>query len=127
MSYGSLAMSAKTARAKGAAKVGTATCTGDGGMLTEERKYSTTMIYQVNASRYGVTPQDMISGDAVEVVVGQGAKPATGGLLMGQKVSAIIAKKRELPPGIDQRSPTRNQDGLDARDLECFVSAMRLG
>src|SRR5881409_2758212 len=68
MSYGALSRSAKTALAKGAATVGTATCTGDGGMLTEERKYSTTMIYKVNASRYGVTPQDMISGDADHVL-----------------------------------------------------------
>ena len=125
MSYGALSRSAKTALAKAAAKVGTATCTGDGGMLTEERKYSTTMIYQVNASRYGVTPQDMISGDAVEVVVGQGAKPATGGLLMGQKVSAIIAKKRELPPGIDQRSPTRHPDWLGPDDLGIFIEMLR--
>ncbi len=125
MSYGALSRSAKTALAKGAAKVGTATCTGDGGMLTEERKYSTTMIYQVNASRYGVTPQDMMSGDAIEVVVGQGAKPATGGLLMGQKVSAIIAKKRELPPGIDQRSPTRHPDWLGPDDLGIFIEMLR--
>src|SRR2546428_1126046 len=125
MSYGALSRSAKTALAKGAAKVGTATCTGDGGMLTEERKYSATMIYHVNASRYGVTPQDMISGDAVEVVVGQGAKPATGGLLMGQKVSAIIAKKRELPPGIDQRSATRHPDWLGPDDLGIFIEMLR--
>lgn len=125
MSYGALSKSAKTALAKGAAKVGTATCTGDGGMLTEERKYSTTMIYQLNASRYGVTPQDMITGDAVEVVVGQGAKPATGGLLMGQKVSAIIAKKRELPPGIDQRSPTRHPEWLGPDDLGIFIEMLR--
>ncbi len=125
MSYGALSKSAKTALAKGAAKVGTATCTGDGGMLTEERKYSTTMIYQLNASRYGVTPQDMISGDAVEVVVGQGAKPATGGLLMGQKVSAIVAEKRELPPGIDQRSPTRHPEWLGPDDLGIFIEMLR--
>ncbi len=125
MSYGALSKSAKTALAKGAAKVGTATCTGDGGMLTEERKYSTTMIYQLNASRYGVTPQDMINGDAVEVVVGQGAKPATGGLLMGQKVSAIIAEKRELPPGIDQRSPTRHPEWLGPDDLGIFIEMLR--
>ena len=110
MSYGALSKTAKAALAKGAASVGTATCTGDGGMLPEERRYSTKMIYQLNASRYGVTPQDLIKGDAVEIVVGQGAKPATGGLLMGQKVSEIIAKKRDLPPGIDQRSPTRHPE-----------------
>jgi glutamate synthase domain-containing protein 2 len=125
MSYGALSKSAKTALAKGAARVGTATCTGDGGMLTEERKYSTTMIYQLNASRYGVTPHDMIGGDAIEVVVGQGAKPATGGLLMGQKVSEIIAEKRDLPPGIDQRSPTRHPEWLGPDDLGIFIEMLR--
>jgi methylamine---glutamate N-methyltransferase subunit C len=125
MSYGALSKSAKTALAKGAARVGTATCTGDGGMLTEERKYSKRMIYQLNASRYGVTPQDLVKGDGVEIVVGQGAKPATGGLLMGQKVSEIIAEKRDLPPGIDQRSPTRHPEWMGPDDLGIFVETMR--
>jgi methylamine---glutamate N-methyltransferase subunit C len=125
MSYGALSKSAKTALAKGAARVGTATCTGDGGMLAEERKYSKRMIYQLNASRYGVTPQDLVKGDGVEIVVGQGAKPATGGLLMGQKVSEIIAEKRDLPPGIDQRSPTRHPEWMGPDDLGIFVETMR--
>ncbi len=125
MSYGALSKTAKAALAKGAASVGTATCTGDGGMLPEERKFSKTMIYQINPSRYGVTPRDLISGDAIEIVVGQGAKPATGGLLMGQKVSEIIAEKRGLPSGIDQRSPTRHPDWLGPDDLGIFVETIR--
>lgn len=125
MSYGALSKTAKTALAEGAAKVGTATCTGDGGMLPEERRFSKTMIYQINPSRYGVTPQDLIQGNAIEVVVGQGAKPATGGLLMGQKVSEIIAKKRDLPEGIDQRSPTRHPEWLGPDDLSIFVEMLR--
>ncbi|MDA4132113.1 MAG: FMN-binding glutamate synthase family protein [Thaumarchaeota archaeon] len=125
MSYGALSRTAKAALAKGAAKVGTATCTGDGGMLAEERRYSSKMIYQLNASRYGVTPQDLIKGDGIEIVVGQGAKPATGGLLMGQKVSAIIAEKRDLPAGIDQRSPTRHPEWLGPDDLGIFVETLR--
>jgi methylamine---glutamate N-methyltransferase subunit C len=94
-------------------------------MLPEERKFSSTMIYQLNASRYGVSPRDMIQGDAIEVVVGQGAKPATGGLLMGQKVSETIAKKRDLPPGIDQRSPTRHPEWLGPDDLGIFIETLR--
>ena len=125
MSYGALSKSAKTALAKAASIVGTATCTGDGGMLLEERQFSKTMIYQVNPSRYGVTPQDLMSGDAVEIVVGQGAKPATGGLLMGQKVSEIIAEKRDLPQGIDQRSPTRHPEWLGPDDLGLFIETLR--
>ncbi len=125
MSYGALSKTAKASLAKGAAMVGTASCTGDGGMLPEERNFAKTMIYQLNASRYGVTPQDMMRGDAIEIVVGQGAKPATGGLLMGQKVSEIIAKKRDLPPGIDQRSPTRHPEWLGPDDLGIFVEMLR--
>ena len=125
MSYGALSKSAKTALAKGAAKAGTASCTGDGGMLPEERGFATTMIYQLNASRYGVSPRDMVQGDAIEVVVGQGAKPATGGLLMGQKVSEIIAEKRDLPAGIDQRSPTRHPEWMGPDDLGIFVEMLR--
>jgi len=125
MSYGALSKTAKAALAKGAASVGTATCTGDGGMLPEERKFSKTMIYQVNPSRYGVNPHDLESGDGIEIVVGQGAKPATGGLLMGQKVSETIAEKRDLPAGIDQRSPTRHPDWIGPDDLGIFVETMR--
>jgi methylamine---glutamate N-methyltransferase subunit C len=125
MSYGALSKTAKASLAKGAARVGTASCTGDGGMLVEERNYAKNMIYQLNASRYGVNPQDMMKGDAIEVVIGQGAKPASGGLLMGQKVSAIIAKKRDLPPGIDQRSPTRHPEWLGPDDLGIFVEMLR--
>lgn len=125
MSYGALSKTAKASLAKGAAKVGTASCTGDGGMLIEERTLAKNMIYQLNASRYGVNPQDMMKGDAIEVVVGQGAKPATGGLLMGQKVSPIIAKKRDLPPGIDQRSPTRHPEWLGPDDLGIFIETLR--
>jgi len=125
MSYGALSKTAKMALAKGAAGAGTATCTGDGGMLEEERQLSSTMIYQLNASRYGVSPHDLVQGDAIEVVVGQGAKPATGGLLMGQKVSEIIAEKRDLPKGIDQRSPTRHPEWLGPDDLGIFIEMLR--
>jgi methylamine---glutamate N-methyltransferase subunit C len=125
MSYGALSKSAKTALAMGAAKAGTASCTGDGGMLPEERGFASTMIYQLNASRYGVSPRDMVQGDAIEIVVGQGAKPATGGLLMGQKVSEIIAEKRDLPAGIDQRSPTRHPEWMGPDDLGIFVEMLR--
>lgn len=125
MSFGALSRSAKIALAKGASMVGSATCTGDGGMLREEREYSQKMIYQLNPSRYGVDPHDMVMGDAVEIVVGQGAKPGTGGLLMGQKVSEIVAGMRDLPPGIDQRSPTRHPEWIGPDDLSIFVETMR--
>ena len=62
--------------------VGTASCTGDGGMLQAERDASDKLIYQVLPSRYGFDPNHLVQAEAIEIVVGQGAKPGTGGMLM---------------------------------------------
>ena len=86
MSYGALSANAKTALGKAASMVGTASCTGDGGMLPSERKVSNKLIYQVLPSRYGFNPHHLKQAQAIEIVVGQGAKPGTGGMLMGIKV-----------------------------------------
>ena len=125
MSYGALSRSAKVALAKAATKVGTATCTGDGGMLPDEREASEKLIYQVLPSRYGFNPHDLVRADAIEIVVGQGAKPGTGGLLMGVKVLDHIAEMRDLPTGIDQRSPTRHPDWLGPDDLAVKIEQLR--
>ena len=82
--------------------------TGDGGMLQAERDASEKLIYQVLPSRYGFDPHHLVQAQAIEIVVGQGAKPGTGGLLMGVKVLDHIAEMRDLPTGIDQRSPARH-------------------
>ena len=115
MSYGALSRTAKTALARGTAMTGTATCTGDGGMLPQEREEAAKLIYQILPSRYGLSPHDMIRADALEIVVGQGAKPGTGGLLMGVKVLDDVAAMRDLPTGIDQRSPTQTSRLAGAR------------
>jgi glutamate synthase domain-containing protein 2 len=107
MSFGSLSAQAKEALGRGASAVGTSTTTGDGGMTLEEREHSTLLVYQVLPSRYGMNPDDLRRADAVEVVVGQGAKPGGGGMLLGQKISQRVAQMRVLPEGIDQRSATR--------------------
>ena len=125
MSYGALSRNAKTALGLGATKVGTATCTGDGGMLKEEREASEKLIYQVLPSRYGVDPHHLVGAEAIEVVVGQGAKPGTGGMLMGMKVRDDVAEQRVLPAGIDQRSPTRHPDWLGPDDLAIKVEQIR--
>ncbi len=104
MSFGSLSAQAKEALGRGATIAGTSTTTGDGGMTQEERQHSTTLVYQVLPSRYGMNPDDLRRADAIEVVVGQGAKPGGGGMLLGQKISARVAAMRALPVGIDQRS-----------------------
>src|SRR5271154_6762945 len=104
MSFGALSATAKEALGRAATAVGTSTTTGDGGMTPEERKSSALLVYQVLPSRYGFDPADLRQADAVEIVVGQGAKPGGGGLLLGQKVNERVASMRTLPPGIDQRS-----------------------
>ena len=90
--------------------MGTSTTTGDGGMLPEEREHSSKLVYQILPSRYGMNPDDLRRADAVEVVVGQGAKPGGGGMLIGQKISDRVAEMRDLPKGIDQRSACRHPD-----------------
>src|SRR5436190_17412110 len=78
MSFGALSGPAKEALGRGASAVGTSTTTGDGGMTPEERQHSQILVYQVLPSRYGMNPDDLRKADAIEVVVGQGAKPGGG-------------------------------------------------
>ena len=125
MSYGALSKNAKIALGKAATMVGTASCTGDGGMLLEEREASEKLIYQVLPSRYGFDPHHLVQAQAIEIVVGQGAKPGTGGLLMGVKVLDHVADMRDLPTGIDQRSPTRHPDWLGPDDLAMKIEQLR--
>src|SRR5580692_4547576 len=125
MSFGALSASAKEALGRGASSVGTSTTTGDGGMTPEERKASSTLVYQVLPSRYGFDPADLRQADAVEIVVGQGAKPGGGGMLLGQKVNERVAAMRILPPGIDQRSASRHPDWVGPDDLLIKIEELR--
>ena len=125
MSFGALSGQAKEALGRGASLAGTSTTTGDGGMLPEERQHSRTLVYQCLPSRYGMDPDDMRSCDAIEVVVGQGAKPGGGGMLLGHKISARIAAMRDLPEGIDQRSACRHPDWTGPDDLEIKIHELR--
>ena len=125
MSFGALSGQAKEALGRGASLAGTSTTTGDGGMLPEERQHSRILVYQCLPSRYGMDPDDMRSCDAIEVVVGQGAKPGGGGMLLGHKISARIAAMRDLPEGIDQRSACRHPDWTGPDDLEIKIHELR--
>jgi len=125
MSWGALSLNAKTALAKGAAMAGSSNTTGDGGMLRAERDNSKYLIYEVLPSRYGINIHDMREADAIELTIGQGAKPGTGGLLLGSKVSDIIAQQRDLPIGVDQRSPARHPDFLGPDDMVIKVEELR--
>ncbi|WP_371038586.1 MULTISPECIES: FMN-binding glutamate synthase family protein [unclassified Rhodosalinus] len=125
MSFGALSGAAKQALGRGASMAGTSTTTGDGGMTDEEREHSTLLVYQLLPSRYGMNPDDLRRADAIEVVVGQGAKPGGGGMLLGQKISDRVAGMRTLPKGIDQRSACRHPDWTGPDDLEIKILELR--
>jgi glutamate synthase domain-containing protein 2 len=94
-------------------------------MTAEERESSKTLVYQLLPSRYGMNPDDLRRADAIEIVVGQGAKPGGGGMLLGQKISDRVAEMRDLPPGIDQRSACRHPDWTGPDDLEIKIGELR--
>jgi glutamate synthase domain-containing protein 2 len=125
MSFGSLSANAKEALGRGASLAGTSTTTGDGGMTPEERGQSKYLVYQYLPSRYGMNPDDLRKADAIEIVIGQGAKPGGGGMLLGQKISDRVAEMRQLPKGIDQRSACRHPDWTGADDLEIKINELR--
>jgi methylamine---glutamate N-methyltransferase subunit C len=125
MSFGALSAGAKEALGRGASALGTSTTTGDGGMTQEERQSSKTLVYQLLPSRYGMNPDDLRAADAIEIVIGQGAKPGGGGMLLGQKISARVAEMRDLPEGIDQRSACRHPDWTGPDDLEIKIGELR--
>jgi len=125
MSFGALSGPAKEALGRGASTAGTSTTTGDGGMTKEERGQSKNLVYQLLPSRYGMNPDDLRKADAIEVVIGQGAKPGGGGMLLGQKISDRVAEMRDLPKGIDQRSACRHPDWTGPDDLAIKITELR--
>ena len=125
MSFGALSANVKEAIGRAASATGTSTTTGDGGMTPEERRSSKTLVYQCLPSRYGFNPNDLRKADAIEVVVGQGAKPGGGGMLLGLKISERVAQMRTLPQGIDQRSACRHPDWVGPDDLTIKIAELR--
>ena len=125
MSFGALGANAKEALGRAATAMGTSTTTGDGGMTEEERQSSKILVYQVLPSRYGLNPDDVRRADALEVVVGQGAKPGGGGMLLGHKITERVAEMRDLPQDIDQRSACRHPDWTGPDDLAIKIQELR--
>ena len=125
MSFGALSANVKEALGRAATELGTSTTTGDGGMTPEERRSSKTLVYQCLPSRYGFNPDDVRKADAIEIVIGQGAKPGGGGMLLGQKVSPRVAAMRTLPEGVDQRSACRHPDWTGPDDLTIKIKELR--
>lgn len=126
MSFGSLSMEAKTALAKASALAGTSENTGEGGMLPEERKYARLLTVQYSTGRFGITEDVLRQADAIEIKIGQGAKPGQGGLLPADKVTEEIARIRGVPMGKDVHSPPAHPDIFSVKDLRSKVKWLRL-
>ena len=93
-------------------------------MTDEEREASRLLVYQCLPSRYGFDPADLRRADAIEIVVGQGAKPGGGGMLLGQKVSARVAEMRTLPAG-STSAPPGHPDWVGPDDLRIKIEELR--
>jgi len=130
MSFGAIGPNGKTALAYGAARMGIATNTGEGGMLPSEkeacRRYGDgKIIVQWSTGRFGVSADYLRAADAVEIKLGQGAKPGMGGHLMAEKVTEEVARIRGIPLGTDALSPCRHLDMDGLHDLANHVKLIR--
>ncbi|EHM13937.1 MULTISPECIES: glutamate synthase-related protein [Jonquetella] len=125
MSFGALSKEAKVALALGASAVGTATCSGEGGILPEERAAAAKYIFEYIPNQYSVNDENLQAADAVEIKVGQGTKPGMGGHLPGAKVTEEIARIRNKPVGQDILSPSRYRDINSPSDMKDLVSSLR--
>jgi len=125
MSFGALSREAKTALAKASSLAGTMENTGEGGMLSEERKFSERLIVQYSTGRFGISEEVLKKSDAVEIKIGQGAKGGQGGLLLGGKVTDEIAQIRGVEKGKDIHSPAYHQDIKNIDDLKRKVEWLR--
>lgn len=125
MSFGAMSKEMKVALAKGSAMAKTAMCSGEGGILPEERAASYKYIFEYVPNRYSVTPENLAGADAVEIKIGQGTKPGMGGHLPGEKVTPKIAKIRNKPLGQDVISPSRFPDITTKEELKALVEQLR--
>jgi len=125
MSFGALSKEAKISLAMGATLAGTATNTGEGGMLPEERRYASKLIAQYASGRFGVSAEYLNNCEAIEIKIGQGAKSGMGGHLLGEKVTAEVSKIRMIPEGTDALSPARHMDIVGPEDLSMKISQLR--
>lgn len=125
MSFGALSKETKIALAKGSAMVGTAMCSGEGGILPEEKASAYKYIFEYVPNLYSVTDENLKNVDAIEIKIGQGTKPGMGGHLPGSKVTAEIAKVRNKPEGKDVISPSKFPNLHTKEDLYNLVCELR--
>lgn len=126
MSFGALSKELKIALAKGSAESKTAMCSGEGGILPEEKAAAYKYIFEYVPNKYSVTPENLRDADAIEIKIGQGTKPGMGGHLPAQKVTSEIAKIRNKPMNEDIISPSCFEDIKSKEDLKALVSQLRM-
>ena len=125
MSFGALSREAKIALAKASTLAGTIENTGEGGILPEEREFSDKLIVQYSTGRFGITEEILKKADAIEIKIGQGAKPGQGGLLPAEKVTDEIAEVRKIEKGKDIHSPAYHLDVKNIEDLNKKINWLR--
>lgn len=125
MSFGALSKEIKVALAKGSAMAKTAMCSGEGGILPEEREASYKYIFEYIPNKYSVSDENLRAADAIEIKIGQGTKPGMGGHLPGEKVTPEIAALRGKKPGEDVQSPSKFPELNSKEDLKEMVTMLR--
>jgi len=125
MSYGSISLNACRSLAAAASQFGTYYNTGEGGMHKDLYEYAKNTIIQVASGRFGVDADYLNKGSAVEIKIGQGAKPGIGGHLPGEKVTKDISNTRMIPEGTDALSPAPHHDIYSIEDLAQLICALK--
>jgi glutamate synthase domain-containing protein 2 len=125
MSYGSISLNACISLASAAEEIGTFYNTGEGGLPKDLYKFGKNTIVQVASGRFGVHKEYLEAGAAIEIKIGQGAKPGIGGHLPGEKVTQEISETRMIPEGTDALSPAPHHDIYSIEDLKQLIYALK--
>ncbi len=125
MSFGSVSLNVHKCLAKAATSQGTYWNTGEGGLNPAVREFKNRAIVQVASGRFGVSPEYLEDGIAIEIKIGQGAKPGIGGHLPGVKVTDEVAWTRKIPMGIDAISPAPHHDIYSIEDLSQLIYSLK--
>jgi glutamate synthase domain-containing protein 2 len=125
MSFGSISLNAQKSLAMAARELGTYWSTGEGGLHQDLYEYADRAVVQCASGRFGVHEDYLTAGAAVEIKIGQGAKPGIGGHLPGGKVTAAISNTRGIPEGSDALSPAPHHDIYSIEDLRQLIYALK--
>lgn len=125
MSFGSISKNAHESLARAAQELGTYYNTGEGGLHQDFYKYGPNTICQVASGRFGVFKEYLDTGAAIEIKMGQGAKPGIGGHLPGMKINEEISRTRMIPKGTDAISPAPHHDIYSIEDLRQLVLSLK--